>query len=148
MKTLILVLIFFSFLQTTIIPVNIVLIILICRAYLRTDPKNLFLAFAFGLLISHLNLTILGLQSITYLIIVEITQALAKSRLASNSLLIIPITLILLSLNQLANSFIIHQTVQLFPNLIIEGFLSLPIFYLIRLWEERFIVHKEIKLRI
>lgn len=142
MKTLIFILIITSFIQTTILPLDLVLIILICRSYISFGKASLYLAFAFGFLVSFLNVMPLGLQSIIYLTIIQLTQVLARSRLAGNSLLVIPITLFFLSLNQLVNS------APLFPTAIIGSILSLPIFYLVKLWEERFIVTKEIKLRV
>lgn len=148
MKTLIIVLILISFLQATIMPIELVLLILICRSYIKEDKANLYLAFAFGLLTSHLTLTPLGLNSLIFLILVQITQVLSKTRLAGNSLLIIPLTLILLSVNQLVTSLIIQQTFFLSPKILLESFLSLPILYVVRLWEERFVVRKEIKLKI
>lgn len=146
MKTLIIILIIASFLQTTIIPVDLVLLILICRAYVRTDKANLYLGFAFGILISHLNLTSLGFQSLIYLVSIQATQILSKSRLAGNPLLIMPISLVFLSLNQITGFVINHQTFEL-SKIIFASFLSLPILYLVRLWEDRFIVRKEIKLK-
>lgn len=147
MKTLIIILIIAAFLQTTILPIDLCLLILTCRAYVRSDISNLYLAFAAGLLTAHLNLTGIGLQSIIYLSSVQATQILSRLRLAGNPLLIVPISFCLLSLNQLVNSIINHQAVE-FPNVIIASLLSLPILSWIRLWEERFIVRKEIKLRV
>ncbi len=148
MKTLIAVLIICSFIQSAILPMDLVLIILICRSYIRPGKSNLLLAFAFGLLNAHLNLTILGLQSLIYLILVALTEGLSRSRLAGNSLLIIPLTLLLSSINQVVPSILIQKSVQLFPRVVLEAFFSLPILYLIRLWEERFIVRRGIKLRL
>lgn len=148
MKTLIIVLIIISFIQSTVFPIDLVLIFLICRAYLRSDENNLYLAFTFGLLISFLDLIMLGLQSIIYLMLIQLTQALSKSRLAGNSLLIIPVCLILLSLNQLILSIVTHQIIQFFPKIVLESLLSLPILYLIKYWEERFTVQKDIKLKV
>lgn len=147
MKTLILVLIIISFLQATVLPINLVLIILICRAYIKSDKTNLYFAFTFGLLTAHLNLTFLGLQSVVYLILIQITESLSKTRLAGNPLLIVPISLMLLVLNSVTNSIFIHQIWE-FKGVILESLLSLPILYLVRIWEERFIVRKEIKLKI
>ena len=140
MKTLIFLLVILAFVQTTILPLDLVLLILICRSYLKTNQANLYLAFGFGLLISFLNLSTLGLLSIIYLIIVQLTQTLSKSPLASRSILIIPISFVLL--------LFYHYNLQIFPKVIIESLLSLPILYLIKLWEERFIVRKEIRLRV
>jgi len=148
MKTLIVVLIIASFIQTTILPIDLVLIILICRSYTKSSVSNLYLALGFGLLIAHLNLNTLGIDSLIYILAVQITQALSKVRLAGNSLLIIPITFILLGLSHLVSSIILHQSLNLFPKVLIESLISLPIFYGIRLWEERFIVRKEIKLKV
>ncbi len=142
MKTLIGVLIFISFLESTILPLNLVLIILIARSYLGSDKENLYLAFGFGFLLSFLNLNILGKESIIYLILIQITQVLSRSRLAGNPLLIVPLTFLFLSLNQLIlNNFNLTK-------IIIESLLSLPVLYMVRIWEERFIVRKDIKLRV
>lgn len=148
MKTLILVLTICSFLQSTILPIDLVLIILICKSYLKSDKSNLYLAFGFGLLDDYLNLTTLGFHSLIYLMLVAATAALAKFRLAGNLILIVPLSLLFLSINQVTLSIFIHQSVQLFPKVFVEAFVSLPILYLIRLWEERFIVRKGIKLKV
>lgn len=147
MKTLIIILIISAFLQTTILPIDLVLLILICRAYIKPAKSNFYLAFAFGLFISHLNLTPLGLQSLVYLLFVAVTESLSRLRLAGNPLLIIPISFVLISLSQLVNSFLTHNLFE-FPKVIIASVLSLPILYLVKLWEERFIIQKEIKLRV
>lgn len=147
MKTLIIILILAAFLQTTILPIDLVLIILICRSYIKSDKTNLYLAFAFGILASLLSLNTLGFQSLVYLVIVAATHLLSKWRLAGNPLLIIPVTFIFLSLNQAINLFLNSQSFD-FTQIIFASFLSLPALYLLRLWEERFIVQKEIKLKI
>ncbi len=147
MKTLMLILIFVSFIQSTILPVDLVLMILICRSYIRPDKNNLYLAFVFGLIDGLLNLTTMGFQSLIYLILVALTESLSKSRLAGNPLLIVPLSLILLSVNYVSLSLLGGQSIQIFPKVIFEAFLSLPILYIVRLWEERFIVRREIKLK-
>lgn len=148
MKTLIIILIILSFIQSTILPINLILIILICRAFIRSDKSNLYLAFAFGLLSSHLNLKLLGVESILYLIIVQATHLLSRSRFTSNSLLIIPLTFIFLSINQIATSFIGKEGIVLLPKVFWESLIALPVFYMIRIWEESFITRKEIRLKV
>lgn len=147
MKTLIIILIIASFLQTTVLPIDLVLLILICRTHIRSDIRNLYLAFGFGLFTSHLYLNPLGFQSLLYLIFVQVTESLSKIRLAGNPLLIVPITFIFFFLNQFA-LFLIGQDSLEFMKIILASFLSLPALFLIRLWEERFIVQKEMKLKI
>lgn len=148
MKTLIIILILVSFFQTTIIPLDLVLIILTCRSFLKISKSNLYLAFFFGLLISHLRLVNLGFDSLIYLLGVQITQILSKFRLAGNSLLIIPLTFILITLSQFINLLFLQESLSLFPKVLIEAGLSLPILYILRVWEERFIVQGGIKLKI
>lgn len=147
MKTLIIILIIAAFVQTTILPLDLVLLILICRAYIKSEKNNLYLGSAFGLLVSHLNLTGLGLESLTYLFIIQATHILSKGRLAGHPLVIVPIAFAFLSLNQIVDSSLGYQILS-WQKLLLEAFLSLPILYLVRLWEERFIIHKEIKLKV
>ncbi len=148
MKTLIAMLIICSLIQYTILPIDLVLIILICRSYLKSDKNNLLLAFSFGLLNGLLNISTLGLTSLIYLFLVAITESLSRSRLAGNLLLIVPLSLVFLTINQLVISVYLHQYLELFPKILIESLLSLPVLYFVRLWEERFIVRKDIKLRV
>lgn len=147
MKTLIIILIIAAFLQTTIVPIDLVFLILICRAYIKSEKTNLYLAFALGVLTAHLNLTNLGFQSLIYLTSVMGTEALAKSRLAGNPFLIVPVAFVFLTGEIMVNSVVNHQTWE-FSKIIFASFLSLPTLFLLRLWEERFIVRKEIKLRV
>lgn len=148
MKTLFIILILASFLQTTIISVDLILIILICRSYIKISRSNLYLALIFGLLISHLRLINLGFDSLIYLFVVQITQILSKSRLAGNSLLVIPLNFLMLTLSQFTNSLFLHQSLDLFPGVLIGTGVSLPIFFALKVWEERFIAGGDIKLKV
>ena len=147
MKTLIIFLIIASFIQNTFLPFNLVLIILICRSYLRPDRANLFLAFSFGLLNSHLNLITLGITSLVYLTIVAVVESLARTRLAGSALIIAPLSFGLLFADQVIVLYFAHQSLD-FLKIFLESLISLPVFYLVKIWEERFIVRKEIKLKV
>lgn len=136
-----------AFLQTTIVPMNLVLILLICRSFLSTKKSNLFLAFIFGLLVDYLTLNTLGFQSIIFLVLIQITQIISKTRFSVHSLLIVPLAFLLLFVNALMLSFANNQSVQILPKIFIESMLSLPIFYLIRFWSGRFVVQRDIKLK-
>lgn len=148
MKTLIFILIIMSFLEETIIPLNLVLLILICRAYIREESENLYLGFGFGLLSSFLTLNSLGINSLIYLFLIQITQVLSRTRLARNPLLIVPISFCLLAAYEVIASLILNVSFQLLPKVLLMSFLSLPIFYIVRLWEERFVVKRDIKLKL
>jgi len=148
MKTISIILIIAAFLQTTILPLDLVLIILITRSYIRVEKNNLYLAFLIGFLISHLNLTPWGIQSMLYLTFVQITQMLSKSRLAANVLMIIPLSFVFLLTSEVITAQILHQSLKVFPKVLVESILALPALLLIRLWEERFIAKGDIKLKI
>lgn len=148
MKTLIAILIIASFLQSTILPLDLVLVILICRSFIKEEAQNLYLAFAFGLFISLLNGHLIGFQSIAYLLIVLSIHLVSKSRFSKNSYLFIPLSLVFFILNTVALSLFQNQNIQLFPKIGLETLLCIPTFYVLRVWEERFIVRKDIKLKV
>lgn len=147
MKTTIFILILASLLQVTIIPVNLVLMILICRAFIDQSRSNLFLAFGFGLFVAHLTLGNLGFQSLLYLILIQVTLIFSRWRFSTHWLQIYPLTLILLLAYTVILALVNQKSIQIFPQVFIESIFSLPIFFLVKLWEERFIVKKDIKLK-
>ena len=148
MKILVSVLLFLSFLQTTIVSLDLVLIILIARAFIKEERNNLYLGFIFGLLISHLSLLPLGLLSIVYLVIIELVHLVSHSRFAKHFLLIIPLALTMLLFEQVIISLITNKEITLSWMIFIETAVTLPVYFVLRIWEERFIVKKEIKLKI
>lgn len=148
MKTLIVILIIASFLQSTILPMDLILIILICRSYTRSDKANFYLAFFFGIFVAFLQLIPLGLLSLIYMVCVYITANLSRSRLSGNLFWIMPLTFCFLLLNQLVALLLFHHPLEIFPKIFLESVFSLPVLYLVKLWEERFIVQKGIKLRV
>lgn len=60
-------LIFLTFFQASILPVNVVLAFILALALLKSDRATLYLAFFLGLLESHLKGDIIGLGSLIYL---------------------------------------------------------------------------------
>ncbi len=147
MKTLIIILIIASFIQTTILPVNLVMLILICRAYIKSNQTNLYLGFIFGILTSHLDLSNIGIQSLLNLSFVEATEILSKLRLAGNPFLIIPLVVFFITFSQFVSLIQNHGSFE-FQTVILTSILSVPTLFLVRLWEERFIVKEGIKLRV
>lgn len=148
MRILILVLIMSALLQTTILPLDLVLMILLLRSLIKSEKINLYLAFGFGLLISHLSVSPLGLYSIFYLIFAEICQLMAKSTLSANVLVVVPVTVLMLVLNNVLISFILGQTIEIWPKILYLFLLSIPTYIILRFWEERFIIKPEIRLRV
>ena len=148
MKTLIIILILCAFLQTTILPIDLVLPALIFRSYIVSDKSNLYLAFFFGLLVAHLSGTNLGVQSLIYLLIVELIRVISRIPALNTILTIIPITFLALTFNSVVLAIFNGSSIQLWPEILLESVAALPVYLLIRFWEERFVVRPEIKLKI
>lgn len=69
-----LILVLAAFFQTTIIPLNLCLILLINRVYLVDDKNNFNMAFLTGILLSFLNSKTLGIYSVIFLLFIKISQ--------------------------------------------------------------------------
>lgn len=148
MKTLIVILILSAFLQTTIMPINLVLIILILRGFVRTDISNLYLAFFIGVLMSLLDFKPLGLYSLIYLVAVLVSQLSTSLRFSSHLVIIFPVVTFFLIGERLFLSWIGSESLQLWPQILIEVLFIIPTYILLKVWEERFISHRDIKLRV
>lgn len=147
MKTLVVILVLLAFVQTTVIPVDLVLIIILLRAYIRVDKTNLYLAFAMGLLISFLQQFPLGVYSLIFLVLTQLTHLFSKLPILKNFLSVIPVIFILLTANQLVASLPASRSPD-WPRIIWGTVLALPLYFALKFWEERFIVRPEIKLKV
>lgn len=151
MVTLLLILLVGGFIQTSILPVNLVLIILICRSYLTFGLDNLWLGFVCGLLVAFLSAYPLGLLSICYLFFIALIQLVKKSNLSSNWLFILPVSAGLLTLDQMITGIFTGSSftsIIKWP-IILEGIiLTIPVYLMVRFWEERFVPKLGIKLKI
>ncbi|MCL5784727.1 MAG: hypothetical protein M1142_05235 [Patescibacteria group bacterium] len=143
----IIVLLFLSFLQGAWLPVNLVVIVIVCRSFIVEEKANYYLAFAFGLLLSLLLGHNLGTLSLTYLILVKLTHFIRKTEFASHWLVILPLLFISLIIDQLAQSNIFSYQINfgaIFPGMIF----ALPAYFIVRIWEERFIPKAGIRLKV
>lgn len=147
MKTLVVILVLLAFIQTTIFPVDLVLIIILLRAYIRVDKTNLYLAFAIGLLISFLQQLPLGIYSFTFIVLTQLTHLLSKLPISKNFLSVFPVTFILLSMNELNSSLLAGRSPD-WLRILWGSLLALPLYFVLKFWEERFVVRPEIKLKV
>lgn len=147
MKTLIFILILLAFLQTTIIPLELVLVVLILRAYIVGGRENLWLGFGLGLLISFLLNHPLGYDSFIYLSLIELATLLRKTPMLGHLLVIVPMVFIFLTLAMLANNLFLQQSI-IWPGIILASILAFPIYIALHFWEERFIIKEQIKLKV
>ncbi len=124
------------------------LIILICRSFVKHEESNYYLAFWIGILTSILNLTPIGWESMLYLLTVVLVQLFSRSRFTNSLLLIVPVVFVLMFGFRLGFYFALRLSPLLWPYILIEAIVALPIMIVVRLWEERFIVKGDIKLKL
>lgn len=146
MKLVTTVFILTSFLYSSQIPWDLTLVLLITRSLVLNEKSNYFLAFWFGLLNSYLLNQPLGLLSLTYLLIVFLITSLKRSHLTFNWLNFLLSSAVFVGLQQILK---IATGQSLFlQEVIIQLLLVLPVYFLILLWEERFVVQDEARLKL
>lgn len=147
MLTLIIGLIILSFLEATWLKFSLVILVLIIRSFISPQRSNYYLAFGFGLLLGSLTHQTLGVLSLFFLILVKIIHLIRTSQFVSYWLFILPLTLGLLLLFYFLEMLIFKSNVSL-SIILIQMILVLPIYILVRFWEERFVPQKEIRLKV
>ena len=143
----IIILILISFLQATFLPLNLVLIFLICRSFIVEDNTNYWLAFGFGLLLSLLLGFPLGSLSFIYLVGIFMVYLAKRTHFASHWLVIVPLALGIIVFDQVLENLALGFNLN-FKSIIIQIILVLPAYFMILFWEERFIARKDIRLKI
>lgn len=144
-------LIILSFLQGAVLPVNLVLIILLCRSFITSDRSNFYLAFAFGLLISFLSGSLLGGLSLAYLLTVLLAQIIKKVHLFAHWTVMIPVSAVALIFNQAISGLLLGASLTSSINFSVvaaEMVLLLPVYFLVLFWEERFVPKSDFRLKI
>ena len=147
MKTLLLFITLFAFMQSAFLPINLVLVVIIARGLSFDDRDNLILAFFGGLILAFLNQVNLGYYPLIFLLIIKFSGLIKKLPISFNPLMIFLSGSLLISLTAFLNSLFINQYLEIYPHLV-EVILVLPAYFLIKLWEEKFIVKSYIKLKI
>lgn len=147
MKTLFLWIILFAFLQSSVISLNLVLVVLIARSLAVDNGANLLLAFFGGLILSFLTQTNLGYWPLFLLFIVKIGLLTGKLPVSFNPLVIFLSGSVLVFFAALINKLFLHQDFQ-FLKLVFEAVLVVPAYFLIRIWEERFVPKSELRLKL
>lgn len=147
MKTFLLILILFAFLQSAFLTLNLVLVAIIARSLAIEQRSNLFLAFFGGLVLSFLTQVNLGYWPLVLILVVKLVSLLKKLPVSLNPLMVFLYGSLLVSFTASLNKFFINPGFEFLPN-ILETFLVIPFFYAALVWEDRFIVKRSIKLKI
>src|SRR5260221_1034153 len=145
MKTFILILIIYSFLQIFFIPINLVIILLISRSLSLIDQANLAAAFLGGILLGLLSAANLGFWALVFLMVVKLIELIKKLPFSVNILTIIPVSLLLILVVEYSQQLLLGQTLS-FTKVIVETVLVLPTYFVFNLLE-RGTFTPELKLR-
>lgn len=147
MKKQIVILIVASLIQVVFLEVNLVALLLITQALVKYEKNNVWLAFFMGLFMAHLQQLPLGLLSLIYILEIELVQLFKKIPLSG---IFTPFLIIffVLFVNSVFYSIIFTQTLIIWPKLFIEIILSIPTYIIMSFWQDRFVVKKDIKLKV
>lgn len=147
MKFFVSLLVIAAFLQGSFIPLNLCLLILVCRAYAVHSRENYYLALISGFLLGILTPVNLGFWPLVFLLSVLASHILRLVPVSGKLLTVIPVTLaIFLTVSGVEN--LVFKTPFIWWYILISSLLSLPLFIVIREWEERFTTKSGLKLRV
>lgn len=147
MKVFLLFIVFFAFLQSAVLTLNLVLVMLIARSLVLDDGENLILAFFGGLILSFLTQTNLGYWPLVLILVTKLGQLLRKLPVSFNPVMVFIAGGLQIFLVLLPNKIFLNAGFEIYPHLI-ESALVVPSYYLIRMWEERFVAKSVIKLKV
>lgn len=140
------ILIIFAFLQSTILPFNLVLIFLLLKAYFFNQRSTLYMAFFAGLLLSLLLNLPLGFLSIIYIFLTQAIHIISRLTFASNVLALFPLLFITLALDRFLISLYLKESMTLFPGVLVEVALAIPMYILLRLLDEKLNIKSSMKI--
>ncbi len=147
MKLFLLLLVLAAFTQTAFLPVNLCLVILICRSYVVDDWINLIGAFFAGILLGVLSAQNIGFWALIFVLLVKIIYLLRRLPILNNSRTVVSVCLVVVLTSSLLEKLVLGKEIN-FITILIETVLSLPLFLIFSFWEDRFVVTTQPKLRI
>jgi rod shape-determining protein MreD len=139
MKIFIFLLILAAFLQSSFVPINLVLILLIAKALARPEKDNLYAAFLAGILIGILQTQNLGFWALVFVLVVELASFSKKLPFFKNFLSALLVSAVILTLVSFLESIYFNEAFE-WANLIWEIVLVMPAYLVILFWEDRFVV--------
>ena len=147
MKLFLALLLISSFIQSSVLPIDLCLVFIICYALITDYKSNLIVVFLGGILLSLLTVVNLGFWPIIFLLVLKSTTLIKKMPFATNFWLFVPaVFLISLGVNFLTMIFL-GQSIE-FLRIIFNTFAAIPIYFFFRFWEERFVVKHDIRLKL
>lgn len=134
------------FLQTTFLPLNLCLMLICTRSLVTTQKSTLILGAIFGVLLGILSNINLGFYALVFLLASKAIEIFKASPLYNNIIFFLPLLFFIYLISSLFSSLILVSSFS-WVQVIFETFISIPIYFLIKFWEERFIVRPQVKLK-
>ncbi len=147
MKIFIFLLIMTALLQSSFIPTNLVLILLICRSLAMPEKENLYLAFLGGILVGLLQTQNIGFWALVFLLMVKVIHLTKKLPFSRNIFTVFGISALMIILVSILESFYFQTAIDQ-TKILVEILLILPIYLMILFWEERFVVKHDSRLKL
>lgn len=147
MKVYFLLLTLIALFQTSFLPVNLCLLVIIAKSFASYDKENYYLAFFTGIMLGILSPVNLGFWALVFLIVVYLTHLARKLPITANNLTILPVSFVIILTVTLLESIILKQKINI-RIIFIDTMLMLPLFIFVKIWEERFVVKDELKLKL
>lgn len=135
------------FIQSSLLPFDLIIIVIIVRSFLFHAKSNYYLALLLGLIVSLSSGQPLGVMSVIYLLVVHLVHWIRQATFASHWSFSLPITLFVLVIYYLINQFLFGVSLN-YWNIPIQLIFVVPLYLLIGFWEERFVGRSVIKLRL
>lgn len=147
MKLYIFILLILAFLQSSFVPLNLCLLLLICRSYALHQQTNYYLALIAGVFLSILSAANLGFWPLVLIAAVFVIHFLRLLPITARFLTVVPVSfLVLLIISWVESQLMNTPFVFWYP--VLSSLLALPLYIVIREWEDRFVAKPGIKLRV
>ncbi len=140
MKTYFLIFTLACFIQSSFLPINLCLSLLVARSYVVDDNLNYILAFYIGILLGILNPINLGAWALGFLILVKLP-------FSQNILTILPVCFLLILGVTFVESWILQSSIN-YWKIFVEFILIIPFYAIFHFWEDLFVMSPGIKLKI
>jgi hypothetical protein len=147
MRPFLIILILAVFIQSSFIPLNLVLVLLIVRVFVVEDTANYWFGLLSGTMLGILTSVNLGFWTLFFLLAVKLIYLIRKNSLTHNTFAIVPIAFIFCLLAGFYEKLFLSQTVN-FYKISAEALITFPFYIFFRYWEERFIVKRDTKLKL
>lgn len=136
-----------AFLQSSFLGVNLVLLLIAARSLILKDQDNYLIAFISGIILGILLTQNLGFWALVFLLVVKLIQLIKELPFTSNIVTVLPIGFLVVLISSFLEQLFFKQSIN-FTKIIIETLVFLPIYILIKIWEERFVVKPVFKLKL